>query len=301
MAMSRCTTSTGDRCAGDPAQPRRNRRGVRLAAAVALLSIVLAAGAGVGGAQTGPTAGFVRVDARITGDGPWTAWLGGAAERTVIVTIENTSPQTLRDAVIEIRLDSGADPVVEPLPLPDLPPGERTTVDLSFTIPRFAIGTHGIEGTVTGADTPIPFRTETTHIPWLLLLLPTLVLAQLALVSLRDRARRRLHAPRRVATAPAPTTGADRHGDRPIDLTDEPAPAGIAECIEAELDEALAELDRWRLDDDRFLLAVQQRARTVTRRVSDRFSIPASAMPELAASIKRALLERAASPRRVSA
>ena len=289
-------------------RPRHHRTRVLLLGLAALM-IAIAAPAD---AQNQPDAGFIRVEARITGDGPWTSWLGGRAERTAIITIENTSDVSLvaPELVLWLDADGPAQPIAV-VSLPDLDAGERTTVDADFSLPRFSFGTHALEGTLTGAEDPVALRAETTHIPWLLLLLPTLALAQVGLASLRNRARRRLHqddpAPAASSLDPADSIEAVDGSEVPAsavpaidDRADQP-PSTVASFIERELDAALADLARWRLDDDRFLLAVQQRARGVTRRVSDRFDIPAADMPDLAGSITTALLERAASPRRVSA
>ena len=288
---------------------RRHHRTRVLLLGLAALMTAIAAPAG---AQGQPDAGFIRVEARITGDGPWTSWLGDRAERTAIITIENTSDVSLVAPELALWLDAdGPDQPIALVSLPKLDAGERTTVDADFSLPRFSFGTHALRGTLTGAEDPIALRAETTHIPWLLLLLPTLALAQVGLVSLRNRARRRLHRDDQTPAAPSldpagsteavdgsavPTSAAPANDDG----VDQP-PSTVASFIERELDAALADLARWRIDDDRFLLAVQRRARGVTRRVSDRFDIPAADMPDLARSITTALLERAASLQHVSA
>ncbi|RMH67022.1 MAG: hypothetical protein D6683_18210 [Actinomyces sp.] len=154
----------------------------------------------------------------------------------------------------------------------------------------FAIGTYAVEGDIPGFGVPVHFRTETTHIPWLLLLLPVLVLLQVGLLAARNRLRRRLGvesavepepAPALVPPAPALPAVIDLR-DEPLDVpgpapvggraatpddtdetpvhTPEPAPAspteppppdiGVTEAIQAELSAALATVARARADEE---------------------------------------------------
>lgn len=267
---------------------------------LALVGLSLVVATSTSGAHALPEPGAIYADARITGDGPWTSWLGGSAERNVLVTIENRGTQALQAP--ELELWSAADGAQAPLSTPsldDLAPGDRVVVEVGLDLPRFSFGTHAVEGVLLGAAQPLSFRAETTHVPWLLLLLPSIVLAQVVLVSVRNRIRRHIHRPLpsvipadpasiSLPTAPCPD-------DAPMDSEAGP----VAAFIEAELDRALTDLDRWRLDDHRFLPEVEQWARIVTERVTDHFDLVPADQPALGARVTRALLERAASPRQV--
>jgi aryl carrier-like protein len=226
-----------------------------------------------------------------------------------------------------LTVDGERTPLSTPA-LDDLAPGERVTFDIDLSLPRFSFGTHVVEGTINGAAEPVSLRAETSHIPWLLFVLPSIVLAQLALVWVRNRIRRGLHtdAARPVAPRahhPAEITlsvdddvDVDVDDDVDVDRLPELEPQreqpsdteqaggqaaapGLAGFINATLDEALAGLDRWPEDDDRWLAALHQRSRATTAAVADRFAIPYAERPALAAQITRALLDRAASPRSV--
>lgn len=261
------------------------------ALAVALLMVTVASS----GAQTPtPSASDDRltiIDARITGDGPWLSWLGGTAERRLLLTFENTG-----DTVIDsprLLLSQGKGDPDTPIPAPvfgSLEPGGRATVQVPVELAPFSFGTHAVVGEFVGLADPARFRAETTHIPWLLLALPTLVLAQLVLVAVRNRARRMIAVPRPVT--PTPTV---------VDITQpnpapRPVPPGpderLKRVVSDELDAALADLPPGPIDRPEFADALHRRAATATDRVARVLQIDRSARPALAAEITEALLTR---------
>lgn len=267
------------------------------AALVVLVLAVLGAGpsAALTTAQATDTTRLEIVDARLTGDGPWTSWFGGAAERRLLLVIENTGSIAIADAGLQLRSGKGeaTTPIAAP-PVTDLAPGERRTIQVDVDLDPFAFGTHAVVGEFTGLDDTVRFRAETTHVPWALLLLPTIVLAQVTLVALRNRARRRL------APAPDPVPAPPETPDE-IDLREpptEPRPPAldlddeeVRRVVERELDNALGDL-RDHLGSDGLVAALERRAGVATDRVARRLDLAPAARAPLAAEITRALLAR---------
>ena len=239
-------------------------------------------------------------DARITGDGPVTSWLGGTAERSLIVTIVNDGPQPARDLELTVWVGKGdPDRLVTTVRIGELAPDQRATLEIPFTLDRFSFGTHAVTGQITGSGEPTMFRAETSHVPWLLLLLPALILVQIGLVAVRDAVRRHVHrsAGRPIGhdtstPGPSPADATPILIDLPSPAVAQGRPAAIDTVIAAELDDALTELHRLELDDTRLLGAIERRAATATERVAVQLGLSPDAVPAVAAEITRALLER---------
>lgn len=176
-------------------------------------------------------------EARLEGSGPWTALFGAPPHRTLVFTVVNTGQVRVNNPAITLRVGKGADPsgFVEAPDLGTFAPGESKTFRVDVELPVFAVGTYAVEGDIPGFGVPVHFRTETTHIPWLLLLLPVLALLQVGLLAARNRLRRRLGvepaverepAPALVPPAPAlPAGGVIDLRDEPLDVPG-PAPVG---------------------------------------------------------------------------
>lgn len=242
------------------------------------------------------------IDARITGDGPWLSWLGGTAERRLLLTFENSGDSVIDGPVLLLRQGKGEPDT--PIPAPvfgDLEPGERATVQIPVELAPFSFGTHAVVGEFVGFDEPTRFRAETTHVPWLLLVLPTLVLAQVGLVAVRNRARRAITTPRPPTTSPA---AADLT-DPPAAPTPTTAPARrvsdhrLQRVVRAELDAALADLPEGSVDRPEFADALHRRAAAATDRVARTLRLDPAERPALAAEITEALLTRAEAERLV--
>lgn len=240
------------------------------------------------------------IDARLTGDGPWLSWLGGTAERRLLLTFENTGDSVIDAPVLVLRQGKGEPDTSVPAPVfADLDPGERATVQIPIELAPLSFGTHAVVGEFVGFDEPTRFRAETTHVPWLLLVLPTLVLAQVALVAVRNRARRAISTPRPSATsstavdltetpaAPPPTSARHATGDR------------LQRVVRDELDAALADLPEGSLDRPEFADALHRRAAAATDRVARMLRLDPADRPALAAEITEALLTRVEAERLV--
>ncbi len=182
-------------------------------------------------------------EARIEGSGPWTALFGAPPQRTFVLTIVNTGAVPVNNPSIVLGLGKGADPTgfVAAPEIDRIEPGESVTVRVPLELPVMAIGTYAVVGSIPGFDTPIEFRAETSQIPWLLLLIPVLILVQVGLLAIRNRVRARLEerdAALRPVVVAAPEVPApprtpeelaviDLREEEPIDVDaawDEPAP-----------------------------------------------------------------------------
>jgi len=133
-------------------------------------------------------------EARIEGSGPWTALFGARPNRTLVLTVANTGFVAVNNPSIVLGLGKGANPTgfVAPPTIERIEPGESVTVRVDLELPVFAIGTYAVVGSIPGFETPIEFRAESSHVPWLLLLIPVLILIQVGLLTTRNRVRDRL-------------------------------------------------------------------------------------------------------------
>ncbi len=141
-------------------------------------------------------------NARIDGNGPWYSYFGAPAKRKVVFTVDNIGEVTVRNAAISLSIGKGPNPkgFVAAPDLGEIKPGESRTFAVDVELPVMAIGTYGVQGNIPGFADPVRFRTETSQVPWALTALPLLILGQVALLTMRNRLRRKL-AP---ATAPVP-------------------------------------------------------------------------------------------------
>jgi hypothetical protein len=195
------------------------------------------------------------IDAHIEGSGPWTSWFGAAPDRELVITVVNTGSEPIEAPELVLTFGKGANPteLVAPPEIGRLEPGEPTTVRVDLDLPSFAVGTYAVKGTFPGLATPVGFRAETSHIPWLALILPLLILLQLSLVIGRNRLRDRIHGPIRTSdpTLPEPAPTPMPTTPEVIELREETepeaAPADLETIIGEELgavfDEAFGQRD----------------------------------------------------------
>lgn len=139
-------------------------------------------------------------NARIDGNGPWYSYFGAPAKRKVVFTVDNIGEVTVRNAAISLSIGKGPNPkgFVAAPDLGEIKPGESRTFAVDVELPVMAVGTYGVQGNIPGFADPVRFRTETSQVPWALTALPLLILGQVALLTMRNRLRRKL------APVPAP-------------------------------------------------------------------------------------------------
>lgn len=144
----------------------------------------------------------VDVDARIVGTGPLSAFVGGAAEREVVIAVTNTGAAPLVNPVLTLTFGKGQEPT-EPLlgpggqapQLGTIAPGQSVEYRQPVTIDAPAFGQYRLLGTfqgittvsVNGAVQSQPtFTATTTSYPWLLIVGGWLLL-QIPLLGLYKR------------------------------------------------------------------------------------------------------------------
>ena len=263
-------------------------------------------------------------DARLRGSGPWTALFGARPTRTLTFTVVNTGFVTVNNPNVVLAFGKGNNPTgfVAPPTIPSIEPGESVTVSVAVEFPMFAVGTYAVVGSIPGFDQPVEFRAESSHIPWLLLLLPVLILAQLTLVALRNRVRRRLHGPdvidlgdrvpeaadadsevidvREEAAAPVDVDLTDTETAEPVDVDltqDDVEPAAqpdeletiIGEELASVFDDAFSHRDEIISDAD-FRDLIVDLAGTAAGRVAERTELSDTERRELDSEIAEAVL-----------
>ncbi|WP_436775247.1 hypothetical protein [Yinghuangia sp. YIM S09857] len=137
------------------------------------------------------TAAAVEIaDARLVDERPWherwSAWFGGSAHRTLVLTLRN--PGTVPAAAPPLSLVVGrGDPPTTLLAAPDvgtLAPGEQRTFHIGVTLGAPAYGTYHVRGQLgdSAASTGVPatsFALRASTTPWGLAAVAGLVLAWL--------------------------------------------------------------------------------------------------------------------------
>lgn len=131
----------------------------------------------------------------LTGSGPWTAWLGASPERTLTLTVVNTGEVRVEDAVVNMWVGEGDRPTgfVPPIQVEPLEPGETATYSVDIELGALTFGERTVQGEIRGVGTPTTFSTSTTSYPWILIIVPLVLVVQWMLIAIRNRLRRRLH------------------------------------------------------------------------------------------------------------
>jgi hypothetical protein len=243
----------------------------------------------------GNTSQLAVTDAHIEGSGPWTSLFGAAPDRKLVITVVNTGSTAIDAPEFIITLGKGADPerVILAPEFGRLEPGQPATVQVDLDLPAFAVGTYAVEGSFANLTTPVGFRAETSHIPWLALTLPLLILIQLCLVLVRNRVRDRIHRPLHTSDStlpdPAPVAA------RAVVQMDEPEPAAlkleaiIGEELRAVFDEAFRHGDE-SLDDAGLSGLVIELAETAASRAAVRANLDDAERAVLHAEMTNAVL-----------
>lgn len=276
-----------------------------LVVSVALfLGSITAAGAQDPAPDTTVEGQLAVIDAHIEGSGPWTSWFGAAPDRELVFTVVNIGSDALDDPELILTFGKGPNPTGS-VPAPELgrlAPGEPATFRVDLDLPRFAVGTYAVEGSFPNLATPIGFRAETSHIPWLALALPLLILIQLFLVFVRNRARDRIHRPPPGTSDPTlpdrasgpPTTSAPP-ATKTVDLADETAPpvSDLEPIISEELgvvfDDAFSKRDE-SIDDGELRDLVIDLAGTAAGRVAARAELTDAEQASLHMEMTEAVL-----------
>lgn len=190
------------------------------------------------GAVTAPALRRLEVvQARLRGSDSWRTWLGGRPERTLEFQIMNTGSVAVTGATVALTVGPADNPTgfVKPVKIDKLEVGESAVYRMTIHFDSLAFGDQAVVATVNGTSVPETFSvTASTH-PWLLIVVPIVLLVQLVLLLMRNRLRRRLNRPaKHTAIEASPVLLAIGLGEAAsgAELEPEPAPpTSVEECL----------------------------------------------------------------------
>ncbi len=206
------------------------------------------------GAVTAPALRRLEVvHARLRGSDSWRTWLGGRPERTLEFQVMNTGSVAVSGATVALTVGPADNPTgfIKPVKIDKLEVGESAAYRMTIHFDSLALGDQAVVATVNGTSVPETFSLTTSTHPWLLIVLPIVLLVQLVLLLMRNRLRRRLNRPaEHTAIEAAPVLLAIGLGEvaSGAQLEPEPAPATSAEeCLTfiVTILEVLTGADNW--------------------------------------------------------
>jgi hypothetical protein len=131
----------------------------------------------------------LTVESQLTGAGPVTAWLGGAAKRTLALTVKNTGSTAVTDPSVTVTGGTSADPttLIASPKIGTVPAGGTLEYRMPITIPAWTFGSYTVKSYFGDLDTAVTTTASTTTYPWLLLVLLWLAIQPLLLGLYRRR------------------------------------------------------------------------------------------------------------------
>jgi hypothetical protein len=131
----------------------------------------------------------------LIGSDSFTTWLGGRATRRLEFEIVNSGTVAVSGASVDFVRGPKGSPTgfVPPLKLDRFAVGERRKIVVPIRFDALAFGDQSVRASLRGTSVPVSFTVNTSTHPWLLVIVPILVLGQLTLLAIRNRLRRRLH------------------------------------------------------------------------------------------------------------
>jgi hypothetical protein len=133
---------------------------------------------------------------RLVGSDSLTTWLGGRATRRLEFEVVNSGSVAIVGASVDFVVGPKGNPTgfVPPLKLDRVQVGERRKLVVPIRFDALAFGDQSVRGNVRGTSVPVAFTVTTSTHPWLLIIVPIVVVGQLLLLSIRNVLRRRLQA-----------------------------------------------------------------------------------------------------------
>lgn len=133
----------------------------------------------------------------LRGNDSWTTWLGAAPERTFEFDLVNTGSVAVNDVTVSIVAGPANDPTgfVTPVKVARMDLGERRHFVVPIQFPALSWGDQAVRATVNGTSQPTVFAATTSTHPWLLVIVPLVLLVQGLLLLARNIVRRRLQQP----------------------------------------------------------------------------------------------------------
>lgn len=140
---------------------------------------------------------LVAEQVELTGRDTWATWFGAAPQRTFEFELLNTGSVAVNDVTISIVAGPESDPTgfVNPVKVDRMEVGERRRFAVPIQFPALSWGTMAVRATVNGTSLPLVFGDTTETHPWLLVIIPAVLLVQGLLVLIRNLLRRRLNPP----------------------------------------------------------------------------------------------------------
>jgi hypothetical protein len=120
--------------------------------------------------------------------------LGGPTRRVLELTVTNTGSTPLTDVSITAAVgrDSQSGDPLQPPNLDPLPPGQTRRLDLPVRLSTPSFGRYVVFGTAYGGGVPVSFAASTRTMPWALVVIALLLVADVvAVATLRLRRRSR--------------------------------------------------------------------------------------------------------------
>jgi hypothetical protein len=156
-------------------------------------------------------------DVRITDHRRVAEWFGLAPQRTVTFSVENIGTEALAEIPVEV-LSGGGEPDTSRavLTIGDLAPGDERRTSVTVTLDTLSVGSRTLRIEAGSVGWQFSVERQTSSFPWGLLVV-ALLLAQLVVVWLRNRLRRRLHGDGRPTGDGGPEPGGDE-SEQVIDL-----------------------------------------------------------------------------------
>lgn len=148
------------------------------------------------GSVTAPALRRLEVEqVRLTGSDTFATWWGAPAKRTLEFELVNTGTVAVNDVSITLTAGPIDDPdgFIPPVRVERMEIGERRAFSVPIEFPALSFGDQMVRGTVNGTSQPTSFSAETTTHPWLLIIVPIVLLVQGLLLLIRNITRRRLH------------------------------------------------------------------------------------------------------------
>lgn len=144
-------------------------------------------------AAPGPEPRLKVERAALVGTGPWTSWFGASPTRTLVLRVRNIGDVALDSppVIVRSRKVGLGSLVIHPPDLGTLQPGEARTYRVRVELGAFSSGRFEVTGRIGGFGDDATFESGTNAFPWGLLALG-LVMTQVVLLALRNRARRAL-------------------------------------------------------------------------------------------------------------
>ncbi|HMG26752.1 MAG TPA: hypothetical protein VKH36_08060 [Acidimicrobiia bacterium] len=151
----------------------------------------------------------LTVRARVTGANSLGSAFGGAASRTLELTVTNTGQSSVPNPVVSAGWGrkGNADHLITAPAVGPLAPGQTRRISIPFELDALSFGSYHVAGRVTGTSAPVHFQQKTSTWPWGLFIVAVVVLL-LMLRRLWNVLRRRMaarKARKRAASAPAST------------------------------------------------------------------------------------------------